>query len=61
MSDQRLFLVYDAAFDDMDAEGCPAFGYVLLFNEQDVAEYQSGENDAAQKPRYFGGDAGSLA
>ena len=44
MSDQRLFLVYDAAFDDMDAEGCPAFGYVLLFNEQDVAEYQSGEN-----------------
>ena len=44
MSDQRLFLVYDAAFDDMDAEGCPAFGYVLLFNEQDVADYQSGEN-----------------
>ncbi|WP_306523114.1 hypothetical protein [Rheinheimera sp.] len=44
MSDQRLFLVYDAAFDDMDAEGCPAFGYVLLFNEQDVEEYNSGEN-----------------
>ena len=44
MSDQHLYLVYDAAFDDMDAEGCPAFGYVLLFNEQDVADYQSGEN-----------------
>lgn len=44
MSEQRLFLVYDAAFDDMDAEGCPAFGYVLLFNEQDMQEYQSGEN-----------------
>ena len=44
MSEQRLFLVYDAAFDDMDAEGCPAFGYVLLFTEQDVEEYRSGEN-----------------
>ena len=44
MSEQRLFLVYDAAFDDMDAEGCPAFGYVLLFSEQDMQEYQSGEN-----------------
>jgi len=43
MSEQRLFLVYDAAFDDMDAEGCPAFGYVLLFSEQDMQEYQSGE------------------
>ena len=30
----------------MDAEGCPAFGYVLLFNEDDVAEYRSGENPA---------------
>ena len=37
MSDNRLFLVYDPAFDDMDAEGCPAFGYVLLFNEADAA------------------------
>jgi hypothetical protein len=46
MSNQRLFLIYDAAFDDMDAEGCPAFGYVLLFNEADVAEYRSGENPA---------------
>ena len=46
MSDQRLFLVYDAAFDDMDAEGCPAFGYVLLFNEQDAADYRSDENPA---------------
>jgi hypothetical protein len=44
MSEQRLFLVYDSAFDDMDAEGCPAFGYVLLFNEQDMQEYESGEN-----------------
>ncbi len=44
MSEQRLFLVYDAAFDDMDAEGCPAFGYVLLFSEEDMQEYQSGEN-----------------
>lgn len=44
MSEQRLFLVYDAAFDDMDAEGCPAFGYVLLFSEQHMLEYQSGEN-----------------
>jgi len=44
MSEQRLFLVYDAAFDDMDAEGCPAFGYVLLFSEDDANAYKSGEN-----------------
>ncbi len=44
MSDPRLFLVYDAAFDDMDAEGCPSFGYVLLFSEQDMLDYRSGEN-----------------
>ena len=44
MSDNRLFLVYDPAFDDMDAEGCPAFGYVLLFNEADADLYKSGEN-----------------
>ena len=30
MSDPRLFLVYDSAFDDMDAEGCPSFGYVVV-------------------------------
>lgn len=44
MSEQRFFLVYDPSFDDMDAEGCPAYGYVMLFNEQDAASYQSGEN-----------------
>lgn len=44
LSDQRLFLVYDTAFDDMDAEGCPAFGYVLLFSEEDAQAYKSGEN-----------------
>ena len=44
MSEPRLYLVYDAAFDDMDAEGCPSFGYVLLFAEEQMAEYRSGEN-----------------
>jgi len=44
MPDQPLFLIYDPAFDDMDAEGCPGFGYVLLFNEEQLEQYQSGEN-----------------
>ena len=44
MSDNRLFLLYDASFDDMDAEGCPGFGFVLLFNETDVSQFTAGEN-----------------
>ena len=44
MSDNSLFLLYDASFDDMDAEGNPGFGYVLLFNESDASHYVAGEN-----------------
>ncbi|MDP5207807.1 hypothetical protein [Alishewanella sp. SMS8] len=44
MSDNRLFLLYDASFDEMDAEGCPGFGYVLLFSSDDVEQFQPGEN-----------------
>ncbi len=44
MRHQQLYLVYDPAFDDMDAEGCPAFGYVLLFTEEAMNDYQSGDN-----------------
>ncbi|MEE2001159.1 hypothetical protein QWY20_06805 [Alkalimonas sp. MEB108] len=44
MSERRFFLIYDPSFDDMDAEGCPAYGYVMFFDEQDAASYQSGEN-----------------
>lgn len=44
MSDNQLFLIYDASFDEMDAEGCPGFGYVLVFNAEDAEQYQSGEN-----------------
>lgn len=46
LTDNRLFLLYDASFDDMDAEGCPGFGFVLLFNETDVAKFRAGENPA---------------
>ncbi len=44
MSDNRLFLLYDTSFDEMDAEGCPGFGYVLLFTEQAAEQFQPGEN-----------------
>ncbi|MDP4536297.1 hypothetical protein Q3O60_08860 [Alkalimonas collagenimarina] len=44
MSEQRFFLIYDPSFDDMDAEGCPAFGYVMLFDADDLARYKAGEN-----------------
>ena len=44
MSDTPLYLIYDPAFDDMDAEGCPGFGFILVFDEQDLDNYQSGEN-----------------
>lgn len=44
MADNRLFLLYDTSFDEMDAEGCPGFGYILLFSEQDTEQYQPGEN-----------------
>ena len=44
MSDSPLYLIYDPAFDDMDAEGCPGFGFILVFDEQDLDNYQSGEN-----------------
>ena len=44
MTDNRLFLLYDTSFDEMDAEGCPGFGYVLLFNSDDAEQYQLGEN-----------------
>ncbi|MDX3775162.1 hypothetical protein QE250_13670 [Chromatiaceae bacterium AAb-1] len=43
-SDNRLFLLYDPSFDEMDAEGCPCFGYVLLFSETDAEQYQTAEN-----------------
>lgn len=46
MSDNRLFLLYDPSFDDMDAEGSPGFGYVLLFNETDAEQYVPSENPA---------------
>jgi len=44
MTDNRLFLMYDTSFDDMDAEGSPGFGYVLVFNSDDAEQYQGGEN-----------------
>jgi hypothetical protein len=44
MTDNRLFLLYDTSFDEMDAEGSPGFGYVLLFNSDDAEQYQAGEN-----------------
>ena len=44
MTDNRLFLLYDTSFDEMDAEGSPGFGYVLLFNSSDAEQYQAGEN-----------------
>jgi hypothetical protein len=44
MTDNRLFLMYDTSFDDMDAEGSPGFGYVLVFNADDAEQYQAGEN-----------------
>lgn len=46
-SDNRLFLLYDSSFDDMDAEGCPGFGFVLLFTEADVSQFTAGENPAS--------------
>lgn len=47
LSDNRLFLLYDSSFDDMDAEGCPGFGFVLLFDEADVSQFTAGENPAS--------------
>ena len=44
MTDNRLFLMYDTSFDEMDAEGSPGFGYVLLFNVEDAEQFQAGEN-----------------
>lgn len=44
MTEDRFFLLYDTSFDDMDAEGSPGFGYVLLFSSEDVEQYQMGEN-----------------
>ena len=44
MSDSSLILIYDPAFDDMDAEGCPGFGYVLLFSDEHAEQYESGDN-----------------
>jgi|UniRef100_A0A486XKM7 hypothetical protein len=44
MTDNRLFLMYDTSFDEMDAEGSPGFGYVLLFTSDDAEQYQLGEN-----------------
>ena len=44
MTDNRLFLMYDTSFDEMDAEGSPGFGYVLVFNSDDAQQYQAGEN-----------------
>ncbi|GAB2907045.1 hypothetical protein [Rheinheimera gaetbuli] len=44
MTDNRLFLLYDTSFDEMDAEGSPGFGYVLLFNSADAEQYHAGEN-----------------
>lgn len=46
MTDNRLFLMYDTSFDEMDAEGSPSFGYVLVFNSEDAEQYQAGENPA---------------
>lgn len=46
MSEQQLFLLYDGSFDEIDTEGCPVFGYVLLFNAQDAQQYKAGENPA---------------
>lgn len=44
MTDNRLFLMYDTSFDEMDAEGSPGFGYVLVFNNDDAEQFQVGEN-----------------
>lgn len=44
MTDNRLFLLYDTSFDEMDAEGSPGFGYVLVFNSDDAEQFQPGEN-----------------
>lgn len=44
MSDNQLFLLYDSSFDEMDAEGCPGFGYVLLFSAEDAEQFEPGEN-----------------
>jgi hypothetical protein len=44
MTDNRLFLMYDTSFDEMDAEGSPGFGYVLVFTQDDAEQYQAGEN-----------------
>ena len=46
MTDNRLFLMYDTSFDEMDAEGSPGFGFVLLFNHADAEQFQAGENPA---------------
>ena len=40
MTDNRLFLLYDTSFDEMDAEGSPGFGYVLVFNSDDAEQFQ---------------------
>jgi hypothetical protein len=44
MADNELFLMYDASFDEMDAEGCPSFGYVLVFSRDDAEKFTPGEN-----------------
>lgn len=44
MADNELFLMYDASFDEMDAEGCPSFGYVLVFSRDDAEKFIPGEN-----------------
>ncbi|CAM3785074.1 hypothetical protein [Rheinheimera salexigens] len=44
MAENELFLMYDASFDEMDAEGCPSFGYVLVFNREDADRFQPGQN-----------------
>lgn len=44
MTDNELFLMYDASFDEMDVEGCPSFGYVLVFTRDDAEKFVAGEN-----------------
>ena len=44
MTDNHLYLMYDTSFDEMDAEGSPGFGYVLVFNSDDAEQFQAGEN-----------------
>ncbi|MGI5308387.1 hypothetical protein [Rheinheimera sp. WS51] len=46
MTENELFLMYDASFDEMDAEGCPSFGYVLVFSHDAAEKFTPGENPA---------------